>query len=211
MSTTPLFKLHKKAKIKFLFHPNPRIHLKNATLHKKSKLCKKIHHIPSEQLRHLPNIELIVLRCLPVPPVVPIPRREVNPNPNPRRRRSRRQLGHDVALPALPRGGPHRVVGVGGGPEAEAVVVLGSEDEAGESVVGGGAGPLGGGEGRGVEDGGVGEAGAPLSVGEGVGAEVEEEGHLRLLPPELGGGGEGQNGKWGRGVLGMDFWGEEED
>lgn len=48
--------------------------------------------------------------------------------------------------------------------------------------------PLGGIEGGArVEDGGVRSAGPPLGVVEGVGAEVEEEGHLPQLPLELGG------------------------
>lgn len=69
--------------------------------------------------------------------------------------------------------------------------MLRGQNKAGEAVVGGGPGPLEGGEVGGGEDYGVHFAGAPLRVGEGVGAEVKEEGELGLLPLELGGGGEG--------------------
>lgn len=46
--------------------------------------------------------------------------------------------------------------------------------------------PLSGVEVGGVEDGGVNVAGAPFGVGEGVGSEVEEHGHVAELPLELG-------------------------
>lgn len=77
-------------------------------------------------------------------------------------------------------------------------MVLGGEDHPGESASGSGPRPLAGVEGARAEDGGGGVAGAPLRVGEGVGAEVEEESHLAQLPPELRGGGQGRNGKRGR-------------
>lgn len=49
------------------------------------------------------------------------------------------------------------------------------------------------------EDGGVAFSVAPFGVGEGVGAEMEEEGHFCELPLELLGGGDGEEGKrWRR-------------
>lgn len=56
--------------------------------------------------------------------------------------------------------------------------MLGGEDNAVEAMIRGGADPLGGGEGRGAKDGGVSGARAPFRVGEGVEAEMDEEGHL---------------------------------
>lgn len=47
----------------------------------------------------------------------------------------------------------------------------------------------------GAEYGGVGTTRAPFGIGEGVGAEVEEEGHVLELPLEVESVGEGQNGK----------------
>lgn len=70
-------------------------------------------------------------------------------------------------------------------------MVLRGEDDAGEAGGFGGSDPLGGVEAGRVEDGRVGFAGAPLGVGEGVGAEVEEHGHGSELPLELLGGREG--------------------
>jgi len=50
----------------------------------------------------------------------------------------------------------------------------------------------------GVEDGGVSVAGTPFGVREGVGAEMEEEGHVAQLPLELQRRWERQNWKrWG--------------
>lgn len=77
-------------------------------------------------------------------------------------------------------------------------MVLRREDDPGEAGFGCRAGPLPGVERRGVEEGGVGAARSPLGVGEGVDAEVDEEGHLALLPCELRGGGQGKDGEWGR-------------
>lgn len=61
-------------------------------------------------------------------------------------------------------------------------MMLDREDDPRETVGGGDASPLGGVEEIGGEDGGIGVAGSPLRVGEGVGAEVEEESHLAKLP-----------------------------
>src|ERR1041385_5344819 len=80
-------------------------------------------------------------------------------------------------------------IGGAAGPEAEAVVVLGGEDHRAESGGMGGAGPLSRVEPSGREDGGVLATVAPLPVGEGVDAEVQEERQLVPLPGELGGGG----------------------
>lgn len=61
-------------------------------------------------------------------------------------------------------------------------MMLDREDDPRETVGGGDASPLGGVEEIRGEDGGIGVAGSPLRVGEGVGAEVEEESHLAKLP-----------------------------
>lgn len=75
-------------------------------------------------------------------------------------------------------------------------MVFGSEKNPRKPRFFGNPDPLGSVELGGVEDGGVDAAGAPLCVGEGVGAEVEEEGHVSLLPLELERGGERQDWKW---------------
>lgn len=80
--------------------------------------------------------------------------------------------------------------------------MLGSENHAGKSGVLGYSHPLSCVEVGGVEDVGVGVAGTPLGVREGVWAEVEEEGHVAELPLELGRRRDGQNGKRWR----FDYW-----
>lgn len=74
-------------------------------------------------------------------------------------------------------------------------MVLGGENHARKSRFLGHAYPLRCVEVGGVEEVGVGVAGAPLGVREGVWAEVEEEGHVAELPLELGSRRDGQNGK----------------
>jgi len=128
---------------------------------------------------------LIVRDGVPVHRLVAVPRREVQPHPDPLGARSGGELGDDVPGAGPPRRGGHRVIGQRGRPEAEAVVVLGREHEAAEPAPRRDARPLARVERRGGEYGGVGVAGAPLGVREGVGPEVEEERHLRELPPEL--------------------------
>nr|DAD36066.1 TPA_asm: hypothetical protein HUJ06_006706 [Nelumbo nucifera] len=88
----------------------------------------------------------------------------------------------------------NRVIGVGGGPEIEAITVLGSENNAGESSILGDMDPLAGVEASWVEDGGIGVAGTPFRTSESVGAKMEEESHV----PHERWGAEGM-GKIGRG------------
>ena len=78
------------------------------------------------------------------------------------------------------------MVGGGGGPEAEAVVVLGGEDDALHAGTLERAHPLLGIEALGGEGLSGGVAIAPLEVVEGVEAEVHEGVSLQLLPLDLG-------------------------
>lgn len=59
-----------------------------------------------------------------------VPRREVESQPDTGVAGGGGQVSDDVADPVAPLARTHGVVGVGGGPEAEAVVVLGGEDHA---------------------------------------------------------------------------------
>ena len=95
------------------------------------------------------------------------------------------ELAANIALAVLPRGGGDGVVRELGGPEAEAVVVLGGEDGELEAGVLEGLGPLAAVEGGGIEDLGVLFAGAPLAIGEGVDTKVDKGGQLQLLPGHL--------------------------
>lgn len=127
-----------------------------------------------------------------------IPRRKVDSKSNAGVLGGGGELGDDVAAPIPPAGGTDRIVGVIRGPQAEAIVVFGSYDDSRKARVFGDPYPLRCVEFCGVEEGGVDVAGTPLGVGEGVGAEVEEEGHAAELPLELERGWEGQNRKrWG--------------
>src|SRR2546423_13630529 len=76
--------------------------------------------------------------------------------------------------PAAPRAPRHGVLGEPAGPEAEAVVMLGGENQRAGAAGSGGAGPLPRVQARRVEHRRVLAAVAPLAVGEGVDAEVEE-------------------------------------
>lgn len=136
---------------------------------------------------------LVVRDGVAVHRLVPVPRREVQPQPDTFGARGGGELADDVAGAALPRRGGHRVVRQGRGPEAEAVVVLGREHDAPEPSRRRRARPLARVERGGREHGRVGAAGAPLGIREGVGAEVEEEGHLGELPLELRVGGDGED------------------
>lgn len=147
---------------------------------------------PSKQFGHLPQIKLVVLESIPIRAFVTVPRGQVNAEADPRRPDRSRCIGKDIAAAAFPRGGGDGVVGVLGGPEAEPVMVLDGEDDPREAVGRGDVCPLSGVEAIWGEDGRIGAAGSPLGVGEGVGAEVEEEGHLAQLPLELGSGGDGE-------------------
>ena len=86
------------------------------------------------------------------------------------------------------------VVAEAAGPEAEAVVVLGGEDDAAEAGLSGHVDPLAAVEGARAEEVGGFGAGAPLGAAEGVGAEVAEHVYLHALPRELGLGGYGAEG-----------------
>ena len=96
------------------------------------------------------------------------------------------ELADEVALPILPRAVLHRVLGGLRGPEAEAVVVLGGEDDALHAGALERAHPLLGVEALGGEGLSGSIAIAPLEVVEGVEAEVHEGVSLQLLPLDLG-------------------------
>lgn len=158
--------------------------------------------ILGQQLGHLAHVILVVLHRVPICWIVAIPWREVDTHSNPKLSGGGSQFSHEVTGASAPGAGADGVVGIRGRPKAEAVVVLGCEDHAGEASGSCGAGPLAGVEGVGTEDGGRDAAGAPFGIGEGVGAEVEEEGHLAELPSELGSGGEGRKRERRRGGMG---------
>ena len=89
------------------------------------------------------------------------------------------------------------MVADGVGPEAEAVVMFGGEDNAGHASFFGSRYPLTAVEGGGVEDVfGFGSF-APFKAGEGIGSEVAEHVYLHSLPADLLGGGAGAVGRRG--------------
>src|SRR5699024_3762270 len=97
------------------------------------------------------------------------------------------ELADQVSPAVLPRRGRDRVVGGRGGPQAEAIVVLGGEDDVLRAELSSQSGPL-----LDVEVGGVEElwgerAVAPFPTGEGVDPEVEEDPETVTLPGELRG------------------------
>src|SRR5256885_16726375 len=98
--------------------------------------------------------------------------------------------------PHAPRSAPPRaprygVRGEPAGPQAEAVVMFGSEDQRARARRPGGTGPLTGVQRGRVEHRGVLTPVAPLVVGERVDAEMEKQRQLVALPGELRGRGAG--------------------
>jgi len=146
----------------------------------------------------LGQVVLVIQQIVTITCFVAIPRRKVNSKADAGILGGGGELGDDVAVPVFPVAGTHGIVGVIRGPQAEPIVVFCSEEYCRKARIFGDLYPLRCVELGGVEDGGVSVAGTPLGVREGVGAEVEEEGHVAQLPLELERRWEGQNGKrWG--------------
>ena len=123
--------------------------------------------------------------------IMSIPRREVKPDVDAAGRSRVDELSDNIALAVFPRASYDGVIGVLGRPQAEAIMVLCSEDDQRYAGLYGSVHPLVGVESHGVEYCGVFAPGSPFGVGEGVDAEVEEHNELSLLPFELGKGREG--------------------
>ena len=103
-----------------------------------------------------------------------------------------------VALALQPLALGHGVRAGGVGPEAEAVVMFGGEDDATHAGAFGCGHPLAAVEGGGVEEVFGFCAFAPFKACEGVGAEMAEHVHLHALPPHLLGCGARAVGRRGR-------------
>src|SRR5439155_26901362 len=130
-------------------------------------------------------VEVVVARRIAVHRGVAIPGREIKPGAQAFAAAGIGELADHVPHPAAPRALRHGMLGEPAGPEAEAVVMLGSQDQGAGAAGLGRAGPLTRVEARRVEHARVLAAIAPLAVGERVDAEVEEHGELVLLPGEL--------------------------
>src|ERR1041384_7841685 len=139
----------------------------------------------AEQLGELRGVQIVVARGVAVGGLVPVPRREVEPRLELLRPACLHELPDQITPAAAPGAPRHRVRGGPGGPEAEAVVMLRGEDHRAESGRARRGRPLPGIECPGREDRRVLLSVAPLPVGEGVHAEVEEERELVALPREL--------------------------
>ena len=144
------------------------------------------------------QVVLIIQQIMAISPIMPIPRRQIQPHIDAVGSGGGDKLLNDVSSAVLPRAADDRVGGVFGRPEAEAVVVLGGENHEGNSGGGGSGGPLGGVERSGIEEGGGLSASAPFGVGESVGSKVEEHDDFSLLPFQLGEGREWEDWQWRR-------------
>jgi hypothetical protein len=119
--------------------------------------------------------------------IVAIPRREVVAEPDAALAAGVGKLRDDVALPSPPWRGAHRVIRRLRRPEAEAVVVLGGEDDVRGAGVLRDGDPLAAIQRIWVEPGGVERAVAPLAAVEGVDPEMAEQREGMLaLPCQLG-------------------------
>ena len=126
--------------------------------------------------------------------VVAVPGREVDAEAQPVTAAGVGELTHQVALSIAPRRALHAVVGIGRGPEAEAVVVLGRQHDPLHAGRLERADPLVAVQSRGVEGRGGRIAVAPLHVVEGVESVVDEGVGFEALPGQLPGIGHGTYG-----------------
>src|SRR5439155_15564015 len=140
-----------------------------------------------EQLGELRTVQIVVTRRIAVRRLVSVPRREIQTGFESFGVAGVNELAHDVALTVAPRTPRDRVVGRLRLPEAESVVVLCGENHRAEARRARGPRPLPRVERRRREDARVFAAVAPLAIGEGVDAEVQEERELIPLPLELWG------------------------
>src|SRR5947199_347570 len=144
--------------------------------------------VTREQLGELVAVEVVVARRIAVDWGVPIPRREIEAGAQPFAPAGVGELPHHVPCPPAPRAARHGMLGEPAGPEAEAVVMLGGQDQGAGAAGLGRAGPLTRVQLRRVEYRRVLVAVPPLAVGERIDAEMKEEGELVALPGHLRGG-----------------------
>ena len=154
-----------------------------------------------EHLAQLLAEVLVVLLAGAVLRIVAVPRREVHAELEAALAARVAELAEHIALAALPRAVRDRVRRELGRPVAVAVVVLGGDDDALHARVLHDLDPLARVERGRVEDVRGLVAVAPLLVGEGVRAEVDEAGELHVLPRELARVGKRPNGRRRRRVV----------
>ena len=142
-----------------------------------------------EQLNELVDVEVVVGVALAVGRLGHVPGGQVHAELQAVTRSRVGHLAHEVAAPAFPRRGLHRVLRVGRRPQAKAVVVLAREDHAAHAGAHQGVHPLIDVDAAWVEQGRILVALAPLAVRHRVHAEVDERVHLHFLPLELTVGG----------------------
>ena len=145
--------------------------------------------VVGEQLDELVDVEVVVGLALTVGRLGHVPGGQVHAELEAVTRGRVGYLTHEVATPALPRRGGHRVLRVGRRPQAKPVVVLAREDHAAHSGAHQGAHPLIDVDVARVEQGRILVALAPLAVRHRVHTEVDERVHLHFLPLELTVGG----------------------
>ena len=148
--------------------------------------------VAREQLTQL-VVEVVHIKRRAVESLVPVPGREVYAKLQSVFLACRGQFAHHVALSVLVRRVAYAVVGVVGGPQAEAVVMLGRDDDTFQSRLDKGLRPLLAIEPGGVEGFQFGVAVPPFAVVEGVQAKMDEGVCLHLLPPHLMLGGDGHH------------------
>ena len=138
-----------------------------------------------QQLRQLGAVIVVVGLALPIQRAVAVPGGQVHPEPQPGPFAGLGRFFHHVAF-AAPEGGIlHAVLRIGAGPQAEAVVVLGGQDQPGHA---GGLcrrRPLVRVQLFRVEDRFALRAVAPLLIGKGVHRKMDEGVKLHLLVPQL--------------------------
>ncbi len=99
--------------------------------------------VAREQLRQLVAVEVVVARRVAVHRRVAVPRREIQPGAETLAPAGVGELAHDIARAAPPRAPRARVLGDAAGPQTEAVVMLGGEDQGPGPARARGPGPLG--------------------------------------------------------------------
>ena len=141
--------------------------------------------VVGKEFYQLVDVVVVIGLALPVSGLGPIPGGQVDTELEAVTAGSLGNLADHIALASLPGRAGHAVLGVGTGPEAEAVVVLAGEDHPRHASGFKGLHPLVAVQVRRVEEGGILVAQAPFAVGHRVHAKVHESIHLHALPIEL--------------------------
>ncbi len=140
--------------------------------------------VGSKLLEHR-EIVLVVCGGIFIARIVAVPRRKIDTEAQAVRAGAIRDHADEIALAAEPWAGLDAVVGLRGGIEREAVMMLGDEHDVADARGFSGRDPLIGIDMLRIEDTDRRSAVSPFAIEEGIGAEVDDGAHLHVLPGDL--------------------------